>query len=141
MFKVYSNREIKYRELGELEIKGDSFLIKDVKSKPKGSMSDFISIGKLIEEEDEFGGHSEQKWHHFAYPKEFSLDGFKFKTTWYGQGNQTAIYSSFVVPKKFIDDGFNIAIIGTGQGGRGYQNNAITLILYPERLGKADTQG
>ena len=135
MAQVYSKRQINNAyEIGTAYENPDrSIRLSEVQTKPQGSGSNYISIGKFVEKEDDFGDRTTE-WHHYAYPKYFhEYTHFKFKSDWEGKGAQSRIKWVFVVPANFISDGWAIAIIGSGQGGRGYSSTNIDVILDADR--------
>lgn len=135
MPQIYSNRQINnaYETGTAYENPDKSIRLSEVQTKPHGSGSNYISIGKFVEKQDDFGDRVTE-WHHYAYPKDFhEYTDFKFKSDWDGKGAQARIDWVFIVPANFISDGWAIAIIGSGQGGRGYQKTDIDVILDADR--------
>lgn len=130
--KIYK-REISKTYLGTAYKNVDeSIRLSEIETKPNGSGSDYISIGRFVEKQDEFGDKVTE-WHHYAYPREFNYPGFKFKSNWSGKGAQTNISWTFIIPSNFIADNWMIAIIGSKQGGRGHQKSDIDIILDKDR--------
>jgi hypothetical protein len=119
--KIYKKDIVNNYEKGIVYKNPDgSFRLSDLKTKPNGSGSDYISIGKFIEKTDDFGD-TISEWHHYGYPKEIKLPGFKFKSDYSGKGAQTKIEWCFLIPESFINEKYGIAVIGSGQGGKGYK--------------------
>jgi len=136
--KIYKNREILNSDKGLVDIKPDGFFISEVRTKPNGSNSEYLSIGKFSKRIDEFGD-SINIWEHFSYPNKFSLEGFAFKSEYSTGWNErhrasTKIEWKFKIPKTFIEQGFGLAIIGTGIGGSGHRKNAIEVFFDKDRL-------
>lgn len=134
--KIYSKRNIvNSYEIGIAYQNPDgSIRLSEVQTKPQGSGSDYISIGKFVQKTDDFGD-SISEWHHYGYPKEAVnfIPDFKQKADYSSKGAQTRIDWTFLIPQSFISDGWAIAVIGSGQGGRGYSKSDIEVILDANR--------
>jgi hypothetical protein len=133
--KIYKRHIVNAYEKGVAYQNPDgSIRLSGIVTKPQGSSSDYVSIGKFCRKVDEFGD-TVSEWHHFAYPKEAGeiIPGFKVKSEWSGRGAQTKIEWTFIVPPSFCSDGWAIALIGTRSGGRGYSKEDIEVILDGEK--------
>ena len=102
--KVYKKDIVNYYSYGDSKDNGDTYIFK-TSTKPNGSKSHWLSVGKFISKIDAFGDKITE-WHHCGYAKEIEAvyDGFKVKTEYEGRGNQQHIHFSFVVPKTFLEE-------------------------------------
>jgi len=134
--KIYTARDIvNAYELGTAYKNPDGTVkLSEITTKPQGSNSNYISIGKFIAKQDDFGDRVTE-WHHYGYPKETSgfIPGFKCKSEYEGKGAQTKINWTFIVPADFLKEGWAIAVVGTGQGGKGNRKTDIEVVLDAER--------
>lgn len=131
--KIYKDKTInECYENGELT-KSEGKIIFKIETKPNGSSSNFLSVGKFVAKKDEFGDMT-YEWHHQEYPNKFEFDGFKCKKEYYGKGSQQKISWTFIIPETFLKANLGIAIIGSGKGGRGYSNTDIDIVVDKDRL-------
>ena len=136
--KVFTNRAINDIDEGIIYQEPDGkYLIKGIFTKPNGSNSNYLSIGKFSKKVDEFGD-TKAIWEHRDYPQNFHMEGFSVKRNYNGRSGsaQLCIEWSFVVPQAFLDDGFGIAIIGSGRGGQGYRSTSINIFFDLSRINR-----
>ena len=109
--KIYKKDVVNYYSYGDSKDNGDTYILK-TSTKPNGSKSHWLSIGKFVSKKDAFGDIVTE-WHHCGYAKEIEAvyDGFKVKTEYEGRGKQQYINFTFIIPKSFIQEGYGIALV------------------------------
>jgi hypothetical protein len=117
---------------GDVMQSGDSWKITGIQTKPNGSNSNYISVGKREYQTDDVGDIA-LYWTHYGYPWDFK-DLIKFRREEYGRGNQTNFSWTFLISNVFLEKDFALAIVGTGKGGRGYQDNRLRVFFSNERI-------
>lgn len=133
--KVYTqkNHEIYNTfEDGTVYLKDAIYRLSQIDTKPSGSNSDYLSLGKLVKKVDEFG-YNVLEWHHVGYPNAFKYEEFKCKRDYSGKGAATHIEWTILIPQELIESGYAIARIGTGEGGKGCRSTDIDIILSSRR--------
>lgn len=137
--KKYTNRNIFDTDEGIIYKNPDgSYRISGVTTKPNGSNSDFLSIGKFSTIKDKFGDES-NVWVHYDYPSKFEFEGFAVKCDYSTDFRErhrasTQISWSFIIPPDFIEQGFGIAKVGSGAGGRGCRKTDIEVFFDRDRI-------
>jgi len=132
--KAYTNRQINNSDKGIIYKQPDqTYLVKGIYTKPNGSNSNYLSVGKFSTETDKFGDPI-CKWEHYDYPNNYKMEGYSFKRSYDGNGAQTSIEWTFIIPQSFLDQGLGIACIGSGQGGKGYRSTDIDVFFDKARI-------
>lgn len=135
MTKRYTSRDIYDADYGIIEKTENGFYkITGVKTKPQGSNSNYLSVGKFIKDVDDFGEEI-TIWEHYDYPNKFDdVEDFKCKRIFEGKGSRSSITWYLLIPQKFIIEGFRVALIGTGVGGKGHHSTDIEVFFDKARI-------